>query len=182
MAVLARVAALAAVVLAGCYDPALRDCTVTCHAAGDCASGQVCGTDGFCAAASVAGTCRTRPDARETVDTRPGDPDAAVDAKVDARVDARVDAAPPDAPGAQLHILITNKGKVVDSTSTITCLSPPGDCLFGAEPGTMITLTAVASNPQHAFDQWTDANCMGQPATCTVTIVAPVTTVNAKFK
>ncbi len=59
MAVLIRsIAALVAVVAAaGCYDPQLEDCTVTCAGAGDCADDQVCGTDGFCAAPSVAGTC-----------------------------------------------------------------------------------------------------------------------------
>jgi hypothetical protein len=167
VALLIRTAILI-VALAGCYDPSLRDCTVTCHAAGECATGQVCGADGYCAAPSVAGTC-TAPDAH-----------ASIDAPI-AIVDSGFDAAPPDAPGAQLHITITGKGKVVDSTSTITCSAPPGDCLFGAEPGAMITLTAIGMG-SHPFNDWTTANCMGMGASCTVTIVAPVTTVGAGFK
>lgn len=51
---------LSAITIAGCYDPAVRDCTITCAAAGDCAAGQVCGPDNFCAAPDVAGTCRSR--------------------------------------------------------------------------------------------------------------------------
>ena len=53
-------AALAAALvgsLAGCYDPQLEDCTLTCVAGDACADGQVCGADGFCARPSVAGTC-----------------------------------------------------------------------------------------------------------------------------
>ena len=43
--------------LASCYSPEALDCTVTCAAASECAEGQVCGSDGFCAAPSVAGHC-----------------------------------------------------------------------------------------------------------------------------
>ena len=39
-----------AVLLTGCYEPSLKDCTVSCAAATDCASGQVCAANGFCAA------------------------------------------------------------------------------------------------------------------------------------
>src|SRR4051812_37357316 len=42
---------------AGCYDPQEVDCTVSCAAANECAQGQVCGTDGFCAAPGIAGHC-----------------------------------------------------------------------------------------------------------------------------
>lgn len=49
--------ALALVAVAACYSPETRDCTVTCAAATDCAHGQVCGTDGFCAAPAAAGHC-----------------------------------------------------------------------------------------------------------------------------
>ncbi|HEY5938375.1 MAG TPA: hypothetical protein VIU61_27170 [Kofleriaceae bacterium] len=56
--VLARLIALG-IVVAGCYEPTLSDCTVECGASADCANGQVCGTDGFCAAPGVAGSCAT---------------------------------------------------------------------------------------------------------------------------
>jgi hypothetical protein len=160
VAVLIRAAAIA-VALAGCYDPALRDCTVTCHAAGDCASGQVCGADGFCAAPEIAGTCRAA-DAHALADAPP-----------------LADAGPADAAPAQLHVTIGGHGMVVDSTGTRTCTT---DCLFPAIPDETITLTAVASGAGHPFQDWSTANCMGMGASCTVTIVAPVTTVTAVFK
>jgi hypothetical protein len=49
--------ALLSLVLAGCYSPEALDCTVTCNAADECADGQVCGSDGFCAAPAAAGHC-----------------------------------------------------------------------------------------------------------------------------
>lgn len=50
--------ALATLLLAAaCYEPQARDCTLECEAADECAEGQVCGPDGFCAAADVAGNC-----------------------------------------------------------------------------------------------------------------------------
>jgi hypothetical protein len=48
---------LGSALLASCYAPELRDCTVTCSASTDCGDDQVCGGDGFCAAPDVAGTC-----------------------------------------------------------------------------------------------------------------------------
>lgn len=62
-----RLVALAAV-LAGCYSPDARDCTVTCAASSQCLTGQVCGTDGFCAAPKVAGHCSTIDAAPQEVD------------------------------------------------------------------------------------------------------------------
>jgi hypothetical protein len=49
--------ALLSTLLAACYEPDAVDCTVECAAAGDCADGQVCGPDHFCAAPDVAGMC-----------------------------------------------------------------------------------------------------------------------------
>jgi len=45
-------------VLAACYEPDTIDCTVECTAPRDCADGQVCGSDGFCAAPDIAGLCK----------------------------------------------------------------------------------------------------------------------------
>jgi len=43
--------------LGGCYDPATPDCTITCRGSDECAGGQTCGSDGYCAAPDVAGGC-----------------------------------------------------------------------------------------------------------------------------
>jgi hypothetical protein len=40
-----------------CYDPATVDCTVSCSGEDECATGQTCGSDGFCASPDVAGQC-----------------------------------------------------------------------------------------------------------------------------
>jgi len=50
-------AVFVAMLATACYDPELRDCTVTCHGKHDCAEGQVCGSDGYCAAPDVANKC-----------------------------------------------------------------------------------------------------------------------------
>jgi hypothetical protein len=52
-----RLRSLIYVLLAGCYEPEAVDCTIECSAADQCADGQVCGPDHFCAAPDVAGTC-----------------------------------------------------------------------------------------------------------------------------
>lgn len=43
--------------LAACYEPDVVDCTVECDGPDACADGQLCGSDGFCASADIAGTC-----------------------------------------------------------------------------------------------------------------------------
>jgi len=52
-----RASLVAIATLAACYDPATTDCTVTCTSPDECANGQTCGSDGFCAAVDVAGGC-----------------------------------------------------------------------------------------------------------------------------
>lgn len=46
-------ALLGVVLLSGCYDPDLPDCTISCVGPDDCADGQVCTGDGVCAAPSA---------------------------------------------------------------------------------------------------------------------------------
>jgi hypothetical protein len=168
--------------LAGCYQPTLRDCTVTCRGADECASGQVCGSDGWCAAPDVAGTCGLVVDGAAADAGRADGPlvdGPLVDGPL---VDAGLDARPVDAPGAVLHVLVSGKGKVVVDPLSVECVGPPGDCTYGANPGDDVTLTAVATNGGHAFSDWSTANCQGQGVSCTVTIMAPATTVGATFQ
>jgi hypothetical protein len=178
MALLIRAALAVTIALAGtaCYAPALRDCTVTGRGAGDCATGQVCGSDGYCAAPEIAGACSTLPDAPARADA----PTA------DARFDAApmIDAMPAidSRPTAQLHITITGKGTVDSNVMSVTCTAPPGDCLFTVDDGSSITLTAVGAGAGHPFQQWTTDNCKDQGASCTLVVTAPVTAVGAKFK
>ena len=102
-------AAVAALVLAGCYTPALRDCTVSCDAPGDCASGQVCGSDGMCAAPASPATARwSRPTRGPMRRRRP------------ARCRGGIDARPDAMPSVRLTVQIMGKGSVVLGGAT-TC-------------------------------------------------------------
>ena len=155
MELLKLAAASLAVAGVGCYAPELRDCTVTCNAASDCASGQVCGTDHFCAAPDIAGQCSSLPS-----DASPGGRDAGVaDAKM---VDAKPDAAsPPDAAThAMLAIQIEGKGRVsIVGVGTCDEASPQnGSCMFVVPRNLTITVTATAY-PDWRFDRWTTAAC-----------------------
>lgn len=165
-------AAAAALVLAGCYSPAVRDCTVSCQAPGDCAAGQVCGTDGMCAAPDVAGHCAlVAPDAGVRVDAPAPPRDAAIDA-------------PPDAmPTAQLTVQIMGKGSVVlDGTMVCSSEAPQrGMCVYTVPPGVAITAQATPIQLDQLFARWTSIVCSGQGARCTFTPVDP-TTISARFE
>jgi hypothetical protein len=137
---------------AGCYDPELRDCSISCGSAGDCAAGQVCGTDGFCASPEVAGTCRSRS------------------------------AGAPDAGLAELHLTVQGPGEISEISGAFTCTGDctyaraPGSTVTlvatGLEDHDLQRWTAscAAQGAQHA------------DGICIVTIEPPVTAVGAKFK
>lgn len=158
------------IVMAACYSPDVRDCTLTCGGPTDCAQGQVCGADHFCASPAIAGQCASLP----PIDAAPGTlPDARpVDARpVDAHPDAR-----PDAPvDVQLHVHVDGPGSVtLDGGGSCS-----GDCMLPAPRGVPATLRAFP-NPNKVFVMWTSVACAGQGAVCTFTPTAP-TPVDAKF-
>jgi hypothetical protein len=153
---------------AGCYEPELRDCTLTCNEASDCASGQVCGSDHFCAAPDIAGKCSSLPS----------------DAGSNAR-DAGIDAAklPDAATHGQLAVAIEGEGRVT-VTGFGTCdKAPPqnGQCTYVVPLNASVTVTAQSHSDWY-FDKWTTAACAMTPvATCTFTFTTS-TPVGAKFK
>lgn len=152
---------LALGLLGGCYSPQVRDCTVTCTGASECAAGQVCGDDHFCAAPEVAGTCE------------------AIDAGTTTHDDAaRADAAPDALVRITLHVHVMDDGKVV-VPGVGTCDSATGgDCMYLVLRGALLELTAVQTDKP--FDKWTGGPCDGEPATCSITPTANVS-VTAKF-
>ncbi|MDQ3366778.1 MAG: hypothetical protein M3680_15240 [Myxococcota bacterium] len=157
--------------VAACYSPDVRDCTVSCAAVSDCAGGQVCGSDQFCAAPDVAGTC-----AQRTTDAGTEEPDGRVPQ------DAGADAAAPDAALAmvQLHIRIDGRGAVtVPNVGVCDAGSGANDCLYMIPPGVPVSLHAVPKN-QWRFTAWESTACAGEPATCVLTPTAP-TFVKARF-
>ncbi|MBA3822070.1 MAG: hypothetical protein H0X17_24510 [Deltaproteobacteria bacterium] len=163
-----------ALLVAACYSPDVRDCTVSCAAVSDCAGGQVCGSDQFCAAPEVAGRC-----AQLTTDAGVDEP------RPDARVpaDAAVDAAPPDAaiPMVQLHIRIDGRG-VVTVPNIGVCDAGSGaiDCMYAVPQGAPVSLHAVPKN-HWRFGAWESTACSGEPETCLLTPVMP-TFVKVRFQ
>ena len=139
-----------------CYSPEIRDCTVTCNQAADCAPGQVCGDDGFCAAEDVAGRCASIAASN----------DAGTDgAGPDARPDAR-----PDAPSTvTLTVRIDGRG-VVSIPTVGECDAGSGQavCPFEVPKNVPLTLNAMPKN-NWQFDGWSDA-CNGSlTSTCVLT-------------
>jgi hypothetical protein len=125
-----------------CYDPELRDCTLRCGRPHDCADGQVCGADGFCASPERAGRCAGSP------------PDAAVDARPDARQR--------DAPDeVALHVIVMGGGLVTLDGGD----SCDNDCILIARAGSLVTLRALPGTKQE-FSSWTSGPCVGQSDTC----------------
>ena len=160
-AAFAGAAALA--LLAGCYSPSLRDCTVACAEPADCAPDQVCGTDGMCASPEVAGHC-----AMET--------------------DAGPMSQPPDAPAAdppllvKLRVQIDGKGSVqIDGRGTCSSLDPShGTCMYDIPLGVAQRVQAVAIDPLQPFTAWTSLVCAGEEPMCSFTPLV-ATAVTAKF-
>lgn len=175
MAVVTRVAAVALVVaaLAACYDPAVRDCVVSCAGPGDCAGGQVCGDDGWCASPAAAGTCEAALDA-------PAVDGPSVDAPV---VDADTDA--PAKVDATLRLAIEGRGRLETDLSGVECSSNAqgNSCDFTVEVGETVVVSALEANPSQSFEAWTSPTCADAVGpTCVVTIAAPVTLVSAQFE
>jgi len=161
---------------AGCYAPELRDCTLTCEQASDCAGNQVCGSDHFCAAPDIAGKCSSLPS-----DAGSNDRDAGVDGSTipDARPDA-----PPDAQThAALTVTIEAKGRVTMLGIGTCDEAPPqnGQCTFSVKLGSLVTASAQGY-PDWRFEKWTTAVCASTSInTCTFTFNA-ATPLGVKFK
>lgn len=151
---------LLCLVVAGCYSPAERDCTVSCTAAKDCIGGQVCGADHYCAAPSVAGHC-SAVDASIPMSDAAREPDAHEDVLI------------------PLTVNIGGEGRV--TVENIASCSMPM-CMFQVHAGQQITLTATPTNPDKSFQTWQNACASaGTQPTCALTPTAPVK-VGAKFE
>jgi hypothetical protein len=172
MAVLSRAAGVAATLtaLAGCYSPLLRDCKVSCESQHDCATGQVCGSDGLCASPEVAGRCASLPP-----DAGPSARDAATDVAADVAIDGPT--------RLTLHVMIAGKGSVVVEGQGICSSAAPqrGDCTYQVVPSVAQTVHAVMTQLDQVFTGWTSATCGGEGATCTFTLV-DATTIAARFE
>jgi len=177
MGLLGRTLVLAGVAASSsCYAPELRDCTLACTTGDDCAEGQVCGSDRFCAAPDLAGRCFMRPvrDAGVPID---GDDDVSgVDSGTPVDAAPPVDA-PPDDPTGTVTVMTSGKG-YVDVGGHGTCDSDPpqsGQCVFVVPLSAPITAFAFADDDWR-FEEWTSSTCPDddersctfQPATATL--------------
>jgi hypothetical protein len=178
--VVTRGALVVAVALAGCYEPQVRDCTIACSFATDCADGQTCGGDGWCAAPDVAGSCDER---RENPDAMPP-PDAEPPIEIDASV--------PDAPGpdampdvvVKLRVVVEGRGKVLISPLDEECIGVNNgsvECPFNLGFGSVQHLVPVTTGGGSTWVGWTTGNCSASPNECVVTLTDAETLVVAKF-
>jgi len=163
-----RSLAAALALLAGCYAPAVRDCVVSCASPGDCANGQLCGSDGLCAAPDRAGHCGMPDGGPRRI------PDAATVTDAPGR-DA--------SPRVSLHVQVSGTGSVlVVDQGTCSSQDPQrGDCTYDIAPDVAQTVHAVGIQPGEQFSKWTSTTCRSEDASCTFTPVA-ATTIAAKFE
>jgi hypothetical protein len=159
-----RLAPCVVAALASCYSPELRDCTVRCSRSADCLADQVCGGDGYCAAADVAGQCRGTHPIVDAADVGPSD----------------APPPPPDAgpPHAALRIEFSGKGRVV-VTGVGSCEDSP--CDYTVLANVTLVVTAIPDD-DFRFDKWETEVCKDQGATCFATAMAPMTRIKARFR
>jgi hypothetical protein len=158
-----------------CYEPELRDCTIACQGASDCADGQVCGADHFCAGPDVAGHCST-PATRDASVGATGS-DGGGGPLVDAAVPPD---APPDAPTRGiLTIMISGHGRVVVQ-NVGACEYEASPCQLSVPLDQDAILTAWPSNDWR-FDNWNAGPCNGSDAAACLFKPALAITVSAKF-
>ena len=185
MGLLARASVLAlCAASSACYTPELRDCTLACSAATDCADGQLCGADGFCAGPELAGRCPTH-----------GTRDASVGATGDASgggsgsgggggqlVDAGVPPdAPPDAPSnGLLTISIGGHGRVIVQ-NVGTCEYEDAPCQLSVPLDQDVVLAGFASN-DYEFDKWNAGPCNGSQTSVCIFQPSLVMVAGAKFR
>ena len=181
MGLLSRGVTLSLLLTPACYSPDLRDCTVSCVAATDCAAGQVCGSDRFCAAPEIAGRCASLPGDGGTGSSG-GVPDAGrlVDAAM-VTADAAPDA-PPSTMTTTVRAQIEGQGRITVDFRTCDAAGPQkGDCTFVVLRDAQITVRAYAY-PGWRFDKWPTVPCDDdQVESCDFVAVDP-TNVTAKFR
>ncbi|CAN5879104.1 hypothetical protein BH11MYX3_BH11MYX3_46270 [soil metagenome] len=171
MAVLRAIVASSALIASACYGPELRDCAVSCASPDDCAPGQVCGEDRWCAAPAIAGRCSSS-DAGTSLSS-----DAAVEPDAPS-----ADAGPPDAPVPVILVIQIMGHGLVTIANVGTCddHAPGHQCTFAVYGGVSRQLVATGTEGNE-FEKWASVACAGQDETCSLTPVLPSTTVAAKF-
>jgi hypothetical protein len=164
MGVLKHIPAALLALLSACYEPQWQDCAVRCSSSDDCAPGQTCGAQGYCAAPDH--TCMPA-----TADATP--PDAR-------QPDGRK---PDDKPKVQLRVRLTEGGQV-DVDGAGTCDNAPprnGDCEFAVTHGLPQAVRAIPA-AGYVFDRWTSPTCAMAEALCFVVPLDQQTEVRVRFE
>lgn len=182
MGLLARSMMIGSLAAAGCYEPELRDCTLACSTETDCAAGQVCGADKFCATPELAGRCFERP-ARPDGGIDVDDPDGGTtqtDAGMQTMVDAGTATPPPDAPPSYVVVRVKVDGRgEIELQNHGTCDS---DCVFHVPRAALVTARAFPDGGWR-FEEWKTSTCpFSSVSTCTFSAIGDTTDVQGKFR
>lgn len=187
MGLLARtlLLALAASTMA-CYSPELRDCTLACSSTSDCADGQVCGSDRFCASPEAAGSCLAPARRDAGINSTEDDASNPRPPMVDAGMPVPpVDAAPPpDAPTqGLLTITISGHGHVYVQGHGTCDYDSAVSCQFTVDLDESVVLGAFSDDEDDwRFEKWTAGPCSGSELSTCFFQPGVTNAVTAKFK
>lgn len=180
MGLLARTSVLLMVSSSACYSPELRDCTVKCVIATDCAADQLCSA-GYCVGSTEV-DCSTSSATNDAGTSTGGGGGGGGGNGQDAGVaDAAVDA-PPDAPThGTLTVNVEGKGSVVVDTVGL-CTSAQQSCDFVVPLAATLTARAYGGE-DFAFDKWTTPSVCPDVDNSACSFVPQLTTaITAKFR
>ena len=175
MGLLARSSVVLLVSSAACYAPELRDCTVKCETATDCAADQAC-TAGYCVGSSEVDCSTVGATTDAGTSTGGGGGGTVQDA-----ADAAIDAPPPDAPThGTLTVRIEGKGSVLVAGVGL-CGSSAQPCAFVVPLAATLTANAVGVD-DFEFDRWTTSVCPDAAnSACSFTPLLAIE-ISAKFR
>jgi len=113
-----------------------------------------------------------------SIDGGQNEPDANTDVADATNPTSDADPNTPDAaPQVLLVVTATGQGRVQSLANGIDCAN---SCMYMFPVGTPLTLVAVPQNMNFMFVEWAGDACIGEPASCALTLNAP-TSVTASF-
>jgi hypothetical protein len=164
MDLLKQLTAALLALLPACYEPQWQDCAVRCSSSDDCAPGQSCGAQGYCAAAGLTCAPATGDGAPMDAPTPPGD--------------GRKD----DKPKVQLRVKLSEGGRIlVDGVGACdNDHSRNGDCQFSVTYGQPQAVRAIPHGG-YRFTRWMSPTCATAGAICVVVPLDSLTEVRVRF-
>jgi hypothetical protein len=164
---------------AACYAPELRDCTVKCGAASDCATDQICHA-GYCVGSSEVDCSTSSATTDAGRSSGVGNHSDAGNQVV--MMDAAADAPPADPPTlGSLVTRVDGKGTVLIQGIGL-CSSSQQPCTFGVPLATSLTAYAVAGS-DFRFDRWTTSSVCPDTASSSCSFMPQLTIeIGAKFR